>query len=143
MIKQRQVRATETLQMYFLLCLTTLDLQITIWNVWCLQWAFILLLRQTISPDQRTSDVRFAVIDIPDYTSEEKKIIFSKYVLPKVLTRMSLKAEECVVTEDGLDAIVELHKNTSGIRDLEQAAEHIAANALYQIEVDHLTGVTF
>ena len=38
---------------------------------------------------------RFAVIDIPDYTSEEKKIIFSKYVLPKVLKRMSLKAEEC------------------------------------------------
>ena len=86
---------------------------------------------------------RFAVIDIPDYTSEEKKIIFSKYVLPKVLKRMSLKAEECVVTEEGLDVIVELHKNTSGIRDLEQAAEHIAANALYQIEVDHLTGVTF
>ena len=86
---------------------------------------------------------RFAVIDIPDYTSEEKTIIFSKYVLPKVLKRMSLKAEECVVTEDGLDAIVEKHKNTSGIRDLEQAAEHIAANALYQIEVDHLTGVTF
>ena len=86
---------------------------------------------------------RFAVIDIPDYTSEEKKIIFSKYVLPKVLKRMSLKAEECVVTEDGLDAIVEKHKNTSGIRDLEHAAEHIAANALYQIEVDHLTGVTF
>ena len=86
---------------------------------------------------------RFAVIDIPDYTSEEKKIIFSKYVLPKVLKRMSLKAEECVVTEEGLNAIVELHKNTSGIRDLEQAAEHIAANALYQIEVDYLTGVTF
>ena len=86
---------------------------------------------------------RFAVIDIPDYTSEEKKIIFSKYVLPKVLKRMSLKAEECVVTEEGLNAIVELHKNTSGIRDLEQAAEHIAANALYQIEVDHVTSVTF
>ncbi len=86
---------------------------------------------------------RFAVIDIPDYTSEEKKIIFSEYVLPKVLKRMSLKAEECVVTEEGLEAVVEKHKNTSGIRDLEQAAEHIAANALYQIEVDHLTGVVF
>ena len=86
---------------------------------------------------------RFAVIDIPDYTSEEKKIIFSKYVLPKVLKHMSLKAEECVVTEDGLDAIVELHKNTSGIRDLEQAAEHIAANALYQIEVNHVSSVIF
>ena len=56
---------------------------------------------------------------------------------------MSLKAEECVVTEEGLEAVVEKHKNTSGIRDLEQAAEHIAANALYQIEVDHLTGVVF
>ena len=33
--------------------------------------------------------------------------------------------------------------NTSGIRDLEQAAEHIAANALYQIEVNHITQVVF
>ena len=31
----------------------------------------------------------------------------------------------------------------AGIRDLEQAAEHIAANALYQIEVDHKQSVTF
>ena len=84
-----------------------------------------------------------ANIDTLKADLKEKKIIFSKYVLPKVLKRMSLKAEECVVTEDGLEAIVEKHKNTSGIRDLEQAAEHIAANALYQIEVDHLTGVTF
>ena len=36
---------------------------------------------------------RFAVIDIPDYTDEEKKIIFSKFALPKVLKRMSLKEE--------------------------------------------------
>ena len=28
---------------------------------------------------------RFAVIDIPDYTPEEKKIIFSRFALPKVL----------------------------------------------------------
>jgi ATP-dependent Lon protease len=41
---------------------------------------------------------RFAVIDIPDYTFEEKKIIFSKFALPKVLKRMSLKEEECIIT---------------------------------------------
>lgn len=86
---------------------------------------------------------RFAVIDIPDYTPEEKKIIFSRYVLPKVLKRISLRPEECIVTDEALDAIVEKYEDTSGIRDLEQAAEHIAANALYQIEVDHLKGVTF
>ena len=86
---------------------------------------------------------RFAVIDIPDYTSEEKKIIFSKYVLPKVLKRMSLKQEECIVTEEALDAVIKKFEDTTGIRDLEQAAEHIAANALYQIEVDHVKSVTF
>ena len=86
---------------------------------------------------------RFAVIDIPDYTFEEKKIIFSQFALPKVLKRMSLKEEECRITDDALNTIVDLYSNTSGIRDLEQAAEHIAANALYQIEVDHLDSVTF
>ena len=85
---------------------------------------------------------RFAVIDIPDYTDEEKKIIFSKYALPKVLKRMSLKENEIILTDEGLDRIIQKHANTSGIRDLEQAAEHIAANALYQIEVNHMQSVT-
>lgn len=86
---------------------------------------------------------RFAVIEIPDYTPEEKKIIFSRFALPKVLKRMSMQENECQVTKDALDAIVELFRNTSGIRDLEQAAEHLAANALYQIEVNHVAEVTF
>lgn len=79
---------------------------------------------------------RFAVIDIPDYTAEEKKIIFLQYALPKVLKRMSLRADECIVTEEAADAVIERYQNTTGIRDLEQMAEHIAANALYQIEVE-------
>ncbi len=86
---------------------------------------------------------RFAVIDIPDYTAEEKKIIFSKFALPKVLKRMNLDEKECTVTEDGLDAIIEKCAGTTGIRDIEQVAEHMAANALYQIEVDHVSQVTF
>ena len=86
---------------------------------------------------------RFAVIDIPDYTKEEKKIIFSRFALPKVLKRMSLKKEECIVTEEGLEAVMDIFAHTSGIRDLEQAAEHIAANALYQIEVNHVAFVSF
>lgn len=86
---------------------------------------------------------RFAVIEIPDYTAEEKKVIFSKYALPKVLRRIGMEEQECVLTPDGLDTVIELHKNTSGIRDLEQAAEHIAANALYQIEVNHVNSVVF
>ena len=86
---------------------------------------------------------RFAVIDIPDYTSEEKKIIFSKFALPKVLKRMSLKENECIMTDEALDEVIDIYKNTSGIRDLEQAAEHIVANALYQIEVNDVNSVEF
>ena len=86
---------------------------------------------------------RFAVIELPDYTAEEKKVIFSKFALPKVLKRISLKEEECVVAPDGLDAVIDQFADTTGIRDLEQAAEHIAANALYQIEVNHVSSVIF
>ncbi len=80
---------------------------------------------------------RFAVIDIPDYTPDEKKIIFSKFALPKVLKRMSLGEDECIVTPEALDTIIDKYRGTSGIRDLEQVAEHVAAHALYQIEVNH------
>lgn len=48
-----------------------------------------------------------------------------------------------MITEDGLDAVVAQYADTTGIRDLEQAAEHLAANALYQIEVDQVSQVTF
>ena len=86
---------------------------------------------------------RFAVIDIPDYTPEEKKIIFSKFALPKVLKRMSLKDEECIVKDEALDAVIKKYEHTTGIRDLEQAAEHLAAHALYRIEVDHISKVEY
>lgn len=41
---------------------------------------------------------RFAVIEIPDYTAEEKKVIFSKYALPKVLKRIGMQEKECTDT---------------------------------------------
>ena len=86
---------------------------------------------------------RFAVIELPDYTIEEKKVIFSKFALPKILKRIGLKENECIIPSDALDEIMKIYTNTSGIRDLEQAAEHIAAHTLYQIEVNHVTSVTF
>ena len=86
---------------------------------------------------------RFAVIDIPDYTREEKKTIFLKYSLPKVLKRIGLHEDECLVLDDGLDAVLDYCKDTTGIRDLEQAAEHLAAHALYMIEVEHATSVSY
>lgn len=86
---------------------------------------------------------RFAVIDIPDYTPEEKKVIFEKFSLPKILKRMSMREEECRVMPEAIDVIIEKYADSTGIRDLEQAAEHIAANTLYQIEVNSVKEVVF
>lgn len=86
---------------------------------------------------------RFAVIELPDYSLEEKRVIFTKFAMPKVLKRIGLRSEEIVITDEALDAVMEIFKDTSGIRDIEQAAEHIAANALYRIEVEKLECVTY
>ena len=86
---------------------------------------------------------RFAVIDIPDYTRDEKKIIFRDYSMPKVLRRMGMKKEECRVTQEAVDAIINLYKDRPGCRDLEQAAEHLAGNALYEIETQKVSEVEF
>ena len=77
---------------------------------------------------------RFAVIDIPDYTKEEKKQIFSGFSLPRVLKRIGMDPEECIVTDEAVDVIVERFGDVPGCRDLEQAAELLAGNALYEIE---------
>ncbi|MBQ1902581.1 MAG: AAA family ATPase [Lachnospiraceae bacterium] len=86
---------------------------------------------------------RFAVIDIPDYTADEKKTILLKFSLPKILKRLDMKEAECIITDEAASAIVEHFKNQPGIRDLEQAAERLAANALYQIETNGAKSVTF
>lgn len=86
---------------------------------------------------------RFAVIELPDYSIEEKRVIFTRFAMPKVLKRIGLRSEEIVITDEALDAIMDIFKDTSGIRDIEQAAEHIAANALYRIEAEHMVCVTY
>ena len=86
---------------------------------------------------------RFAIIDIPDYTREEKKTIFTKFSLPKVLKKIGLHEDECTILDEGLEVVLDIFKDTTGIRDLDQAAEHLAAHALYLIEVEHMKSVTY
>ena len=54
-----------------------------------------------------------------------------------------MNADECIITEEALQTIVEIDAQTEGVRDLEQIAEHVVANALYQIEVDGVSQVVF
>lgn len=86
---------------------------------------------------------RFALIDIPDYSFDEKRIIFRDYSLPKVLERMAMTREELTITSEALDRVIEVYAKMPGVRDLEQAAEHLAANALYRIETTGVKSVCF
>ncbi|MCR4671887.1 MAG: AAA family ATPase [Lachnospiraceae bacterium] len=100
----------------------------------------------TANDKSRISDPlisRFTMIEIPDYTPEEKEIIFRNYSLPRVLKRMGMMPQECRVTEEGTKAIIELYKDLPGCRALEQAAEHLAGNALYQIETTNKPEIEF
>ncbi len=98
----------------------------------------------TANDKSRISDpllTRFAVIDIPDYTPEEKKVIFKRYSLPRILARIGMKEGELTVTDDAIDIVIRHTAGSTGVRDLEQAAEHLAANALYRIETQGLETV--
>ncbi len=86
---------------------------------------------------------RFCVIDIPDYSDEEKKKIFTDFSMPKILKRMGMRKEEITVTDEALDVIIDTFRGETGVRDLEQAAEHLCANALFQIETKGITSVVF
>lgn len=86
---------------------------------------------------------RFAVIELPDYSLDEKKVIFTDFAMPKVLNRIGLRKDEIVVTDEALEELMKIYRNTSGIRDIEQAAEHIAAHALYLIEAEHKSIVEY
>ncbi len=86
---------------------------------------------------------RFTVIEIPDYTPEEKQQIFLRYSLPRVIERLGMRPEECIVTDEAAMAVVRKHSDKPGVRDLEQAAEHLAAHALYLIETENVTQITY
>lgn len=87
---------------------------------------------------------RFEVIEIPDYSPEEKRVILKEFSLPKVLAHMGLGGEEFHLTDAALDSVIERYHDESGCRSLEKAAEHLAAHALFLLESNPERGsITF
>lgn len=86
---------------------------------------------------------RFAVIELPDYSREEKRTIFRRFALPRTLRRLGMREEECLVQEEAVEVLLEKYGGCPGCRDLEQAAEQLAAHALYRIETEGLPRFCF
>jgi len=86
---------------------------------------------------------RFAVIRIDDYTPAEKRTIFKDYSMPKILRHLGMRGEEFDLTGAAVDCIIDHFREVPGCRELEQAAEHLAAHALYELEATGASKVTF
>lgn len=69
---------------------------------------------------------RFLVINIPDYSSEEKMEIWDRYVFPKVLKRSNITRNQLDLTQNAKEELITAYATEPGVRDLEQYAERLA-----------------
>ena len=77
---------------------------------------------------------RFLRISIPGYSGEEKKEIFTRYILPKLTGRMGVAPEEFSMTPQALEALCTRYATEPGARDLEQYGEKLLSRYLYRRE---------
>ena len=77
---------------------------------------------------------RFLTINIPGYSGDEKKEIFSRYTLPKLTKRMGIEPEEFSMTPEALEALCTRYATQPGARDLEQYGEKLLSRYLYRRE---------
>ena len=93
-----------------------------------------------ISPSLRS---HFMEIEVSDYTPEEKKVILSDFILPRVRSKLLMKEDECIFSDDALNLIVERNSGKTGVRSLEQEAERLLSHALYRMEVEGVERVVY
>ena len=68
---------------------------------------------------------RMEIIELSGYTSEEKKEIAKRYLVPKKINLNGLKDEEIEFTDEGLNAVIEGYTREAGVRNLERKIDAI------------------
>lgn len=63
---------------------------------------------------------RVEVIYVDDYSEEDKKIITSNYVIPKIMSQYGLKERNVVWEEDAISALSDRFTLSNGVRDIER-----------------------
>ena len=63
---------------------------------------------------------RMEILRLSGYSEEEKTQIAKRYLLPKLLQHTGLTAEQCVITEQALQKVIESYTREAGVRRLEQ-----------------------
>ncbi len=76
---------------------------------------------------------RMEIIRIAGYTEDEKIEIAKRHLMSKALANHGLKAEEFIVADDALKAIVQLYTREAGVRSLERELMTLARKSVTEI----------
>lgn len=68
---------------------------------------------------------RLEIIEVPGYTSEEKRAIARRFLVPKQMDEHGLKEENLHFLDEGIDCLIESYTREAGVRGLERAVASI------------------
>lgn len=86
---------------------------------------------------------RFYRIDIPAYSTEEKAVIFDRYILPQALEKARLEPKEVTLTSEARACLLKDYALEPGARDLERMSEKLVSNYLLKKEEDGVNNIIF
>jgi ATP-dependent Lon protease len=69
---------------------------------------------------------RMEILRLSGYSEEDKLQIARRYLLPRQLAQAGLTAEQLVITDDALNAIIRRYTREAGVRELERMLGRIA-----------------
>jgi ATP-dependent Lon protease len=85
---------------------------------------------------------RMEVIPLPGYTEHEKLNIAQKYLIPKEIKANALKAEEIVIPEATLRAIIKDYTREAGVRNLEREIANVCRKVAKAVAENKPTPIT-
>jgi ATP-dependent Lon protease len=87
---------------------------------------FFITTANALDPIPRPLLDRMEILRLPGYSEEDKLQIARRYLLPRQLAQAGLTAEQLVITEDAIAAIIQRYTREAGVRELERMLGRIA-----------------
>jgi len=76
---------------------------------------------------------RAEVLHLAGYTSEEKRLIARRYLIPRLLDETGLSREECIISEGALRLLIDGYAREPGVRSLERLLRRIMRKAALRL----------
>ncbi|WP_052663561.1 S16 family serine protease [[Mycoplasma] testudinis] len=78
---------------------------------------------------------RMQIINVEDYSANEKLTIAKNYIIPKLLKESAVKPSELKFEDEAIEYIIKVNSTKGGIRSLESSLQSIISEFCYQQEL--------